>query len=397
MPLAHTGFPVPTRQPPLTLAAFRALFPLFRRGVWLNCAGVGPGARPVTAALRKALVEWGEGTFDWMAWEARAEESRTRFAARIGADPRSVALLSTLSDAAATVAHALPPLSPGSAARVVVPEMEFRSNLFPWLALGERGYRVQTIPQAAGVLRTDDILQAITPGVVLVAVSEVQSSTGSRIDAAPIVQRCDAVGARLFLNLTQSLGALRFDTRQVPAHFVAAHGYKWLLAPRGATWLHVRTDCMTPMRPLAPNWKDVECPYERLYGGPYALAASAQRLDASLAWLSWVGAREALRMLDRLDPVVVERVALARAAEFRQAALDLDFEVAASDLPSPLVGVRVVDAAGACHALQALHLTVSARDGWLRFSFHAFNTTQDVLRARNALHGVRTASRIRLA
>ena len=397
MPSASTPFPVPTLQPPLTLAAFRALFPSFRRGVWLNCAGVAPGARPVTSALRKALVEWGDGRFEWMAWEERAEESRNRFATRIGVDPRSVALLSTLSEAAATVAHALPLLGAGSAEHIVVPEMEFRSNLFPWLALAERGYRVRTLPANGTPRRTDDLLKAITPGVALVAVSEVQSSTGARVDPAPIVERCDAVGARLFLNLTQSLGALRFDARRVRAHYVAAHGYKWLLAPRGATWLHVREDCLPRMQPLAPNWKNVEQPYEQFYGGPYALAASARRLDASLAWLSWIGAREALRMLDRLDPVEVERVSLARAAEFRQAAEDLDFEVAPSELPSQLVCVRVDDADAACHALAAAHLAVSARAGWLRFGFHAFNTPQDVIRARNALHGTRTAARRRMA
>lgn len=51
---------------------------------------------------------------------------------------------------------------------------------------------------------------------------------------------CRELGARLFVDATQSVGVLRFPLAAATPDYVAVHGYKWLIAPRGAAWLYVR-------------------------------------------------------------------------------------------------------------------------------------------------------------
>src|SRR5919106_7020171 len=113
----------------MDVQGFRAEFPALERLVWLNTATIAPGARPVLEAMRAALGEWEDGSASWQSWEADAYATRERFARLIGARAEDVALMTYLAEAAATVAGSLPP------GRVVVGEREFRSNLFPWLAL----------------------------------------------------------------------------------------------------------------------------------------------------------------------------------------------------------------------------------------------------------------------
>ncbi len=275
------------------LAAFRAEFPALRRLVYLNTATVAPAARSVSAALRTVGREWEQGTFDWQRWEAQAHATREFFARLIGAAPGSVALVSSVSEAAATVARSLRP--PG---RVVVGAREFRSNLFPWLASRDRGLEVVEVPATRdGVVTTNALMQAIDERTVLVAVTEVQSSSGFRVRVPEIAARARAVGARLFLSAMQSAGVLRLDVRESDPDFVVAHGYKWLLAPRGAGWLYVRPDRLGELESLAPNWKSVAEPYAEYYGGPLAYAEDARKLDTSLAWFPWVGAKAALELL----------------------------------------------------------------------------------------------------
>lgn len=93
------------------------------------------------------------------------------------------------------------------------------------------------------------------------------------------------MGARLFVNLTQSLGALRFDPAEVRPDYFATHGYKWLLCPRGAAWLVTRPDRVDELEPLAPSWKSTAPPHG-YFGGPADLAPDAGRCDASPAWFS---------------------------------------------------------------------------------------------------------------
>ncbi len=379
------------------LAAFRAQFPALARVAWLSTAGVAPGARPVLDALAHAHEEWENGTFDWHAWETDADAARGRFAARIGAPAASIALVSTLADAAATVAHAVARHASVRHPRVVVPATEFRSNLFPWLALRDEGFAVDPIPaDADGLVRTDAILAATTPGVSLVAVSDVQSATGHRIDATAIADRCRAVGARCFFNLTQSLGALRFAVDDVGADFVAAHSYKWLLAPRGATFLYIRPDHLPEMTPLAPNWKNVDDPHAEVYGEPYALAADARRVDASLGWFSWVGARAALALLDSIDSRVVESHALRLAADFRTGASELGYDVVPTECPSQLASVVLADVAAAAALERGLReegVITSARGRRVRFGFHGFNDRSDLELALDGLRRSPASSR----
>jgi len=365
------------------------MFPALRSHVWLNTAGVPPGALPVLAAVRAALADWESGDFDWAVWEGQAEDTRGLFAQLIGAPPESVALVSSLAEAAATIAHCVPP------GRVVVLEREFRSNLFPWLALADSGCELRLVrPAAGGVVTTQMLIDAIDEGTVLVAVSDVQSNNGYRIRTAAVAERCRAVGSRLFVNLTQSLGALRFDVSAAAPDFVAVHGYKWLLAPRGAGWLYVRPDRLPEIAPLAPNWKSVAEPTATLYGPPYDLAADARKLDVSLAWLSWVGARAALILLGGVGATAIEARCLNLSRDFRAGAAAQGWEPVAEELPSHLVGIAMPDAAAVAGRMGAAGVVVSARDGFLRLGFHAFNNRADVGRALQALgRGPQTSSR----
>ncbi len=363
----------------LDLASFRAQFPALERFVWLNTPTVPPAARPVLEALRRVEKEWEDGNFVWERWEAEADATRTLFARLIGADAGSIALVPSVAEAAATVAHSLP------RGRIVVGEREFQSNLFPWLALQQAGFEVAQVPSVDGVVPTDDILEAIDGRTVLVAVTAVQSSNGFRLRLAEIAQKTRRVGARLFVNLTQSLGALRFTLAEIPADYVAVHGYKWLLGPRGAAWLYVRPDHVARTSPLAPSWKSVPNPYADYYGGPYELAPDARRLDASLAWFPWVGARAALELILSLDAEAVETRCLQLAASFRERARERGFRLTPEEVPSQIVGLLVEDPEGLRDRLARQRVVAAVRGGFLRVGFHAFNDEGDLSAALTAL------------
>jgi selenocysteine lyase/cysteine desulfurase len=361
------------------LAAFRKLFPAFERVTYLNTATAAPGATPVLEAIRRVQAEWAAGEFSWQGWEADGEATRELFAGLVGGRGSDVALVSSVSESAATVAATLPP------GRVVVGAREFASNLFPWLALRDRGFEVIEVPGRDGVVTTEALIQATSDATVLVAVSEVQSSNGFRVRLADLGARCREVGARLFVDLCQSLGALRFDADAAGADFVAAHGYKWLLGPRGAAWLWVRPERLPELEPLAPNWKTPADPYADYYGGPLEPADTARKLDATLAWFSWPGARAALELLASLDAEAIERRCLELAAAFREEADSRGFGLVPEEAPSQVVAVRVPDPKGIRERLLERKVTAAVRANHIRLGFHAYNDQTDVAAALEAL------------
>ena len=359
----------------------RSLVPALSRVTYLNTPTTAPGTTPVMEAVRKAEDDWLSGRFDWMSWEADAEATRALFAARIGGRSEDVALVSTHAEAAASVAAGLPP------GRIVVGSREFRSNLFPWLALARRGFEVVEVPASDGVVSTDALCSAIQPGTLLAAVTEVQSTNGFRVRLSEIGARCREVGARFFVDLTQSLGVLRHDVAQSQADYVAAHGYKWLLAPRGTTWLWVRPGRLEGLQPLVPSWKSVAQPFADYYGGPIEslLAPTARRLDGSLAWLSWVGARASLTWLASLDVASVERRCLDLAESFGRAAVDRGYRLAPAELPSQTRAIAVGDPEALRARLADRGIIAAVRGSSLRVGFHFYNDESDVAAALAAL------------
>ncbi|GIW11984.1 MAG: aminotransferase class V [Dehalococcoidia bacterium] len=363
------------------LDAFRAQFPALERIVYLDTATVAPGARPVVRALRQVLDEWERGECSSRAWDAAGLEARTQFARLVNAPAEAVALIGSASEGAAMIGASLPP------GRVVVGEREFRSNLFPWLALEERGFRLTLVPATDGVVSTEALVRAIDQETVLVAVSAVQFAHGYRVRLEEVAARAHASGALLFVDATQAVGALAFDVQRLQPDALVAHGYKWLLCPRGAAWLYVAPHWLPRVRPLAPSWRSAADPYAHLSGGPYVLPADARKLDLSPAWFSWVGARAALALLLDLPLAQVEARCLELADYFRQEAQRLGAELVPTEEPSHVLGLVSDDPQRLQAALAAGGVLTSARDRYLRLGFHAFNNEADVEQALEALRG----------
>lgn len=312
-------------------------------------------------------MQWSTGDYDRSAWTAAANEARTLFAEWIGVQPTEVSTMGSLAEAAATVAASVP------AGRVVVPAEEFHSNLFPWMARHE----VMAVPARGGATRVEDLMNAVDRHTVLLAVSEVTSREGQRLDLAALRAATDRVGARLFVNLTQSLGALYIDPTALRPDYVAVHGYKWMLCPRGAAWLVTRHDRISELKPLAPNWNSTQPPYS-YFGGPMHLAATASRCDVSPAWLSWIGACAALQLLRSLNPVQVQSHCLRLAGRFAELAHDIGFLRAARGPLSHIVTLCTGHADALARALAQRRIRATALGDRVRFGFHYFNHEDDI-------------------
>ncbi|MCC5476909.1 aminotransferase class V-fold PLP-dependent enzyme [Streptomyces sp. JA03] len=325
------------------------------------------------------LTEWREGRFEWLDWDAAAGTARTLFADRLGIPAATVATMASVAEAAATVAATLP------AGRVVVPACEFRSNLLPWTALDPARHEVVLVPARDGAVRTEDLVAAVDERTVLLAVSEVLSRDGVRADLPALRAATDRCGARLFVDATQSMGVLHPDLNRVRPDYLAVHGYKWLLCPRGAAWLAVRPDRLDELAPLMPSWKSSPAPHA-YFGGGLDPAPGAARCDTSPAWFSWIGANAALRLVGRLDPAEVERHCLSLADEFLSEARTLGLRRVANGGPSHIAVVRTDHAERLARRLAARRIRATALADRLRVGFHYFNDSLDVHTVLSAVH-----------
>lgn len=239
---------------------------------YFNTASYGLPPRPAMAAMESVLDDWRTGRTPWEPWDTYVSAARESFARLMHVPASRVAIGATVSEQLGLVGAALP-----DRARVVAPAEEFTSNLFPWLVQAERGVEVETIPLAR-------LPEAIDGRTTLVAFSLVQSATGEIAPHDEIIAAARHHGSYVVVDGTQACGWLPFDASRVDA--LVAHAYKWLMSPRGSSFLVLQPQLAERMRPLAAGWHAGADPHSSYYGPPLRLAADARRFDTSPAWFS---------------------------------------------------------------------------------------------------------------
>jgi len=339
------------------------------RGLWspattyLNTASYGLPPRPAWDALQRALEDWRGGRTSYEPWDKAAETARAEFARMVSVPPERVAIGANVSALAGLVAAALP-----DRAQVVAPEIEFTSNLWPFLVQDRRGVSVKTVP--AGRLA-----EAIDGGVTAVAFSAAHSATGEVTDLEAVATAAAQHGALTVLDGTQACGWLPLDAGRFD--FVICAGYKWLTSPRGSAFMALRPERLADLTPHAAGWYAGEDPSASFYGPPLRLADSARRFDLSPAWFSWVGTAPALELLNAIGIEAIHEHDLRLANAFR-AGLGLE--------PSNSA-IVCVDSPGAEERLASSGVMAAVRKGQLRTSWHLYNTEEDVERVVGLLGG----------
>ena len=252
--------------------------------VYLNTASFGLPPRPAWEALQAALADWRGGRANWEDWNDTTDRARATWARLVNVDASSVAVSSTVSGLIGLIAASIP-----DGTRVVAPDIEFGSALFPFLAQEHRGVSVRTVP----LQRLTDAVDETTDVVVT---SAVQMSNGAVVDLDAVEAAASAHGAMTVVDATHAVGWLPLDASRFDA--VACAAYKWLMSPRGTAFMAVRPERLDGIVPHLAGWYAGEDPHDSYFGPPLRLATSARRLDVSPAWHSWVGTVPALEVVD---------------------------------------------------------------------------------------------------
>ena len=162
---------------------------------------------------------------------------KQRFAQLIEApDPRSIAIIPSVSYGIATVAKNIP-FEKGD--EIIILGEQFPSNYYAWKQLvQEKGVILKTIkaPKIAigrGARWNQAILEAISSKTKMVSMPIVHWTDGTLFDVKAIRQRTNGVEAYLIIDGTQSIGAMPFSVAEIQPDALICAGYKWLMGSYG--------------------------------------------------------------------------------------------------------------------------------------------------------------------
>ncbi|CAM5486195.1 aminotransferase class V-fold PLP-dependent enzyme [Streptomyces narbonensis] len=334
---------------------------------YLNTSACGLLPRRTIDAVTLLAEQTADGRADGAGSFDIVDEARAAFARLAHVSHERVSVGSSVAVHCGMIAQSMP-----SGSEILFPEGDFSSVITPFTIRGDLKTRFVPLELLA---------ESVRPETALVAFSAVQSADGRTADFAAVRAAAAAHGARTLLDATQSAGWL-------PLHagdwdYTVSGAYKYLLCPRGASFLTVTEEAQDSLLAIHANWVTGEELWVNSYGPVRELARSARRFDEPVAFFSYHGAARSLALLEEIGIDRIEAHNKGLAARFRAGLVELGH---APVMDNSTV-VAVPGLGDRADALRAADVLLSARAGNLRASFHLYNTAADVDRALDVLAG----------
>jgi selenocysteine lyase/cysteine desulfurase len=364
------------------LLRFRDDFPITADVAYLNHAAIAPLPRR-SAERMKALADTVSQTGDrrWLERNAEVERVRGLAARLLGArEPREVALVENTSTGLSFIAQGL---DWRAGDNVVGADLEFPSNVYPWMQLAARGVEYRTVPERDGRIDPDELLSRLDGRTRVLALSSVQYASGFRSDLVRLGAACRERGILFVVDAIQSLGALKHDVEQENVDVLAAAAHKWLLGPEGSGVLYVSDRVIDRVRPIRSGWRSMR---DQTDWTEFALDWNdgAKRFESGTLNMYGIAALGgSLEILLEAGPEAIERQVLALVDRAARGLADLGFTVISSRAPGETSGIIAAthprhDASGLVRRLSERNVVVAARAGRLRISPHFYNTEEEI-------------------
>jgi len=360
--------------------AVREEFPALKNWTYLNTATFGQLSRRSTEAVVRHFAHRDEmACADFLNWFDDMDRIRGKVGQLFGCEAGDVAFIQNASSGLAIL---LSGLKWRAGDTVVTLENEFPNNLYAPALLQSRGVTMVACPWE----RLESIVEQHHTRVVVL--STVNYNTGFRPPLEELSRFLHDRGVLLFVDGTQSAGALRFDIRKVQPDVFAVNSYKWLNGPNGAGFLYVSPELRETLPPLNVGWRSHYDwrNVDHLHHGIPEMVRTAEKYEGGMLPFALLYAMEAaIDLVLEIGGDVVEQRVLDLATQTR--GLLSEFGATVNQDAAPIVAAKFEgrDVSKLALDLKQERILVAARKGNLRVSPHFYNNEDDLDALRQGL------------
>ncbi|HIK58809.1 MAG TPA: aminotransferase class V-fold PLP-dependent enzyme [Nitrospinaceae bacterium] len=236
----------------MDLEKIRQEFPVMEELIFFDHARVAPlpeRVRKVVTEFVKDATHFGTAHYD--TWVVGIEQARKNFARLINAETHEVAFVKNTSEGLAIVANGL---DWNSGDNVVIPDIEFPANVYPWWNLKRLGVETRMVHAVEGRVLFDDLVKQVDARTKLISISSVECNSGFRCDLNRIGAFCKDKGILFCVDAIQSLGILPMDVKRDHIDFLSADGHKWMLSVEGLGGFYISKDVLEKVYPVTVGW-----------------------------------------------------------------------------------------------------------------------------------------------
>jgi len=236
---------------------FRHLWSLDPSVEFLNHGSYGATPIPVMEAQTafRARMEAEPVAFFSRDLEGLLDGARAAVGAFVGADPDDLAFVDNATTGVNAVLRWLP-LSPGDELLTTDHEYNACRNALAAVA-AQSGAQVVTVPIPFPTAGPEDVLErclaAVTPRTRLAVLDHVTSATALVFPIEELVSELASRGVDTLVDGAHAPGMIDLNLDRLGAAYYTGNLHKWVCAPKGSAFLHVRRDRQATMHPLVTS------------------------------------------------------------------------------------------------------------------------------------------------
>ena len=262
--------------------------------------------------------------------EPLLDQVRADVARFVGAGPDDLAFIPNATAGANAVLRSLE-FSSNDELLVTNHEYNACRNTLDYVA-GRSGAKVKVVdipfPIRAPDVVLDRVVSAVTPKTRLLLIDNITSQTGIILPVQRIVAELNARGVDTLVDGAHAPGMIPLDLRAIGSAYFTANLHKWVCAPKGAGFLHVREDRREGIHPIS------------ISHGLNSQRTDRSRFQLEFDWTGtfdptpWLSVSEALRFLPSLVAGGWEEI-MSRNHSLALQARDILCKALAIDKPAP--------------------------------------------------------------
>ncbi len=266
--------------------------------------------------------------------------------------------------------------------RVILNDLEFPANVYPFLNLQQQGVEIDFIKSQNGIIKFEDVEKVITPKTKFLSISFVQFLSGFRADLKSIGELCKKNNILFCVDAIQGAGVMELDIKEMNIDFLTGGSHKWLMGLMGLGYLYVSEEVQNKIDQKSVGWLSVEDEWE-LLNYNLKLKKTAERFTTGT--FSFIGAltlNSSLEFFNTLGYKNIQNVILENSQYFINKLNEIGLKPILNGIEreniAGIVTVPIDNAEEIFEKLKSKNIKGSVREGMLRFSPHFYNTKDEI-------------------
>jgi len=366
---------------PETIEKARSYFPYLKKGIiYFNHASTGPITTKVKERIEAFLTERSEEKIDdYYDFKDVADETKEMIGEMINCDADRIAFLDNTTNGIIWLAQGI---DWKAGDRIILNDVEFPANVYPFLQLKEKGVEVDFIKSKNGIVTAEEVINAIKPETKLISISFVQFLSGYKVDLEKIGKVCKELEIFFSVDAIQGLGAVRLDVKKFNIDFLASGTQKWLLGLQGLAFIYVRKELQDKMNSAPIGWLAVRDAWDLLSFNLTTKETAERFQPGTLNNLGIYAFNSSMRLLNEFGFDQIEKQVISNTKYFIGELAKVGYESPLLSLPaenlSGIVSFKNKNAQKILDHLSQKKIICSLREGYIRFAPHFYNTKQEI-------------------